>query len=205
VEVVLQVMMGISLAACAGLRAWVPLMAVGIMGRTDLLHLNPSFQFLESTPALVVFGVATVLELLGDKVIAVDHFLDAVGTFVRPAAGTVLVASTLAGQDPLWAVVAGVIVGGGTALTVHAGKAVARAKTSSVAMFHGGVGNALLSGAEDLVSAGGTLLALFLPWVAFFFAVLLVLAAALMVYLFYRAGKALWKLLFDPEEPLREA
>lgn len=200
-----QVMMGVSLSACAGLRAWLPLFAVGIMGRADLVPLNPTFAFLESTPALVVFGVATVAELLGDKVIAVDHALDAVSTVARPLAGALLVASTLSRQDPLFAVVAGLILGGGTALTVHAGKAVTRAKASSVAFLHGGVGNALLSGTEDLLSVGGVLLALFLPPVAFFFAVLLLGSAALAVYLFYRTGRALWRLLFGPWEKPAEA
>lgn len=195
-----QVMMGISLAACAGLRAWLPLLALGLMGRADLLPLNPSFAFLESTPALVVFAIATVLELLGDKVIAVDHALDAIGTVVRPLAGALLVASTLAKQDPLFAIVAGIVVGGGAALTVHTGKAVTRAKASSLSFLHGGVGNALLSGVEDLVSVGGVLLAIFIPPVAFFFALLLLGLAALAAYLAFKAGRALWKLLFGRRE-----
>lgn len=195
-----QVMMGISLAACAGLRAWLPLLAVGIMGRADLLPLNPAFAFLESTPALLVFGIATFVELLGDKVIAVDHALDAIGTVVRPLAGSVLVASTLAKQDPLFAVVAGLVVGGGAALTIHAGKAVTRAKASALSFLHGGVGNALLSSVEDLMSVGGVLLAIFIPPLAFFFALLLLGLAALAVYLAFKAGRALWRLLFGPRE-----
>lgn len=195
-SLVVQIMMGISLAACAGLRAWLPLLAVGIMGRADLLPLNGSFTFLESTPALVIFGVATVAELLGDKVISIDHALDAVGTVVRPLAGTILVASSLKDQDPVVAIVSGLILGGGAALTVHSGKAVTRAKTSSMALFHGGVGNAALSAVEDVFSLCGVLLALFLPVLAFFFAVMLLGLAAVAVYLAYKAGKALWRLLF---------
>ena len=183
-HVAVQVMMGVSLAACAGLRAWLPLFGVGLLGRLGFLALNPSFAFLQSTPALTVFAVATLLELLGDKVVAVDHFLDAAGTFIRPAAGAVVAASVLSKSDPTVALVAGIVAGGGTALTVHAGKAVVRAKSTALSVFHGGVGNALLSVLEDVVSFLGTALAVLLPVLAFLFALGMVAASILLVVLF---------------------
>lgn len=200
-QLAVQVMMGVSLAACAGLRAWMPLLAVGTLGRLGVIALNPSFHFLQSAPALVVFGVATAVELLGDKVIAVDHLLDAAGTFIRPAAGAVLVAAALSRTDPLVATVAGVIVGGAAALTVHTGKAVVRAKSTSTALFHGGVGNAALSMVEDGASAAGIALAVLVPLVAFLLSLALIGFAALMVYLFWKAGRHLWRLLFAPSAP----
>jgi hypothetical protein len=194
-QIAVQVMMGVSLAACAGLRAWLPMMAVGLMGRMGLIALNPTFSFLESTPALVVFGVATLLELLGDKVIAVDHALDVVGTFVRPLAGTLLVAAALSKTDPMVALVAGLVVGGGTALTVHSGKAAARTQSTSLALFHGGVGNAALSLIEDGLSVMGSVLAVLLPVLAFVLALGLLAASLVFIYLFWRAGRKLWRLL----------
>jgi hypothetical protein len=196
-QLAVQVMMGVSLAACAGLRAWLPLFGVGLLGRLGLLALNPSFAFLQSTPALTVFAVATLLELLGDKVVAVDHFLDAAGTFIRPMAGTLLVASTLTKSDPTAALVAGIIVGGGTALTVHAGKAVVRAKSTALSVFHGGLGNALLSLLEDGVSFVGTALAFLLPVLAFVLALGMVALSVLLVVLFWKAGRKLWRVFFS--------
>ena len=197
-HVAVQVMMGVSLAACAGLRAWLPLFGVGLLGRLGLLVLNPSFAFLESTPALTIFAVATLLELVGDKVVAVDHFLDAAGTFIRPVAGAVVVASVLSRSDPAVALAAGIIAGGGTALTVHAGKAVVRAKSTALAVFHGGLGNVLLSLLEDAVSFLGTALAFLLPALAFILALGMVLFSVLLVFLFWKAGKKLWRVLFGP-------
>jgi uncharacterized protein DUF4126 len=176
-ETVIQLLMGTSLAACAGLRAWLPMLVVGLLARANYVHLGPAFDFLERTDALVIFGVATVVELLADKVIAVDHFLDGISTFVRPAVGTVLAASMLAKVDPVAATVLGLIVGGGTAFTVHAGKTVARYKCSALSMFHGGTGNAALSFIEDFASGFGVLLAAFAPIFAFILAIA-VLAAA---------------------------
>lgn len=166
-QLVVELMMAVSLAACAGLRAWMPLLIVGLLARTGHLDLNAHFAFMARTDALVVLGVATVLELLGDKVIGIDHFLDAMGTVVRPAAATVLASSMLTHTDPLTATVFGLIVGGGTALTVHGGKAALRAKVSALAPLHGGTGNAGVSLGEDLIVASGVWTAAHAPILAF--------------------------------------
>ncbi len=43
---------GVGLAAATGLRAFLPLLAVGLAGRHGLLHLHPGMEWLESDPAL---------------------------------------------------------------------------------------------------------------------------------------------------------
>ena len=172
-QIAAEMMMAVSLAACVGLRAWMPLLMVGLLSHAGYLSLNAHFAFLARTDTLIVLGVATVLELLGDKVIVVDHFLDAIGTVVRPAAATILASSMLTHTDPVVATVFGLIVGGGTALTVHSAKSVLRAKVSALAPLHGGAGNASVSLGEDLVVAGGVLTAAHAPFIAFGVTVLL--------------------------------
>ena len=50
----------------------------------------------------MLFGVATAIEVIGDKIPAVDHALDVIGTPLRPLAGAVLAASVLGTvADPL--------------------------------------------------------------------------------------------------------
>jgi len=195
ISTVVQLMMGVSLAACCGLRAWMPMLIVGLLAKAGYVHLSPSFSFLVRTDALIVFSVATVLELLGDKVIVIDHFLDAVGTVVRPAAGTILASAMLTHLDPLTATTFGLIAGGAPAFTIHAGKAVTRAKTSLFAHFHAGVGNAVLSTLEDVLTIGGVFLAAFLPIFAF---VLVVIALALVIWMIVhlvRKGVNVWTYL----------
>lgn len=192
---VVQIMMGISLAACCGLRAWMPMLIVSILAKADFVHLSPSFAFLARTDALIIFSIATVLELLGDKVIVIDHLLDAIGTVVRPAVGTVLASSMLTGLDPLAAVTLGLIAGGSAAFTVHAGKTVLRAKCSLLAHFHAGAGNAALSTLEDIAAAGGVLLAAYLPVLAFVLALMIIAVMAWMVVHLIRTGASLWALL----------
>src|SRR2546428_9632548 len=115
--------MGIGLAACAGLRAWLPLLLAGLLARAGVLELGPSFRFIASNQALILFGVATVVEILGDKIPAVDHTLDALSTVLRPAAGSLLVASVLwRVPDPLTALALGVAAGPPPALLPHPAK-----------------------------------------------------------------------------------
>src|SRR4029450_888197 len=79
--------LAIALAAWAGFRAWLPLLLAGAVARAGWLDLGPGFQFLASNKALAIFAVASVIELVGDKIPVVDHTLDVIGTPLRPAAG----------------------------------------------------------------------------------------------------------------------
>jgi hypothetical protein len=130
--------------------------------------------------ALIVFAVAVVIEVLGDKIPLVDHALDAVGTFARPIAGALAAASPITAMNPLTATVVGVIVGATVAGGVHAAKASTRiVSTGSTA----GLANPLISVTEDVMSFVGALMALFLPGVIF----AIVLAV---LYLAYRGTRA---------------
>ena len=84
-EIVPSLALGIGLAACAGLRAWLPLLLLGGLARWGVVDLSPSFEFVASTRALILFGVATVVEIAGDKIPAVDHTLDALSTVLGSA------------------------------------------------------------------------------------------------------------------------
>jgi len=142
--------MGIGLAACAGVRAWLPLLLAGLLARAGVLELGPSFHFIASNQALILFGVATVVEMLGDKIPAVDHTLDALSTVLRPAAASLLAASVMwKVPDPLTALALGVAVGAPTSLVPHAAKSAVRAASTA---FTGGLANPFLSLLEDLLT-----------------------------------------------------
>jgi len=159
-----QVAAGLSLAACCGLRAFVPPFVLGLAVRIGLaerllghpLRLNDDFAWLAGTPALVVFGVATAAELIADKVPAVDHALDVVQTVVRPLAGALVVAASLHGLGPLPAAVVGLLTGGTTALGIHAVKAQVRIGSSIATL---GLASPVLSLVEDVVAVVGSLVA----------------------------------------------
>ena len=153
--------LAIALAASAGLRAWLPLLLAGGLARLGVLDLGPSFQFLGSTKALVLFGVATAIEIVGDKIPAVDHALDVVGTPLRPAAGALLAASVLGTvTDPLTSLVVGTAVGAPSALMPHAVKSAVRGASTTLT---GGIANPVLSFVEDAISLVTFILAVLVP------------------------------------------
>ncbi|MFN8096119.1 MAG: DUF4126 domain-containing protein, partial [Vicinamibacteria bacterium] len=153
--------LAIALAASAGLRAWLPLLLAGGLARAGVLDLGPTFQFLASNKALVLFAVATVIELVGDKIPAVDHALDVLATPLRPAAGALLAASVLGTvSDPLTSIVLGTAVGAPTALVPHAAKSALRAASTATT---GGLANPLLSFVEDAIALVTFALAVLVP------------------------------------------
>jgi len=146
-ELAVAVALGIGLAACAGLRAWLPLLMAGLAARLGWLELGDHFAFLAGNRALLIFGLASMVEIVADKVPALDHALDVISTVLRPAAGSLLAASVLWPiEDPLVAACVGVAVGAPTALVPHAAKSLARAASTT---FTAGFANPLLSLAED--------------------------------------------------------
>ena len=153
--------MGIALAAAAGLRAWLPLLAAGGLARLGVLELGPTFRFLASDKALAILGLATVIELVGDKIPVVDHALDLLGTPLRPLAGAVLAASVLGTvTDPLTATLLGVAVGAPTALVPHVAKSALRAVSTTATA---GLANPALSFVEDAVTVVLLILAVLIP------------------------------------------
>ena len=174
-DVVSSVSLAIGLAACAGLRAWLPLLLAGGLSRAGLITLGSSFSFLGSNRALMLFGAATLIEIAGDKIPAVDHALDMLSTVLRPAAGALLAASVMWKiEDPLVALAMGVAVGAPAALVPHAAKSVLRAASTT---FTGGLANPVISVAEDVLAVGMFVLTVIVPLVA----ALLLLAVAVFV------------------------
>jgi hypothetical protein len=163
-DVVSSVSLAIGLAACAGLRAWLPLLLVGGLARADVLTLGSAFNFLASDRALILFGAATLVEIVGDKIPAVDHALDMLSTVLRPAAGTLIAASVMWEiRDPLVALAVGVAVGAPSALVPHAAKSVVRAASTTLT---GGLANPVISLVEDAIAIAMFVLTVVVPLLA---------------------------------------
>lgn len=162
-QLIVQIALGVSLAACAGIRAFLPLLAASILVRTGHIQFGESFAWLGSTPALVIFGVATVAEILGDKFPAVDHFLDSTGVVVKPIAATILFSMVIVKIDPVFAIVLGLIVGGSLSEVIHIKKAELRLASSALT---GGLANPVISAAEDIGALLGVIFSIVAPLIA---------------------------------------
>ena len=191
VEYVLALTVGVALAACCGLRAFLPLLATGILARTGHFHVHEHLEWLGSTPALLALSCATLVEFAADKVPALDHALDVAQTPVRTVSGALVAVAAFA-PLPTWAaVLLGLAAGGATAFSTHATKATVRAG-STVAT--GTLANPLLSLAEDGVCALGSFLA---P----LFAVVALLVVIVAAFTFFFSVRALVRRLHGKKAP----
>lgn len=178
-EWILILLLGLGLSASTGLNTFLPLLLLGTAAHFDIggIALGDKFAWLGSEAALITLIIASIAEIVADKIPAVDHMLDGLGTFVRPVAGTVAAASVITDVDPMIAAVLGLIIGAPTSLGVHTLKAGTRVASSAVTF---GCANPIVSVLEDIASVLMTVLAIFAPVVVPF-------AIALVVFVLWRA------------------
>jgi Domain of unknown function (DUF4126) len=160
------------LSAASGLNAWLPLFAGALLNRQDVVELAAPFDDLSGTGSIVVLGVLTAAEFVGDKVPAVDHVLHGIGTLVAPISGAVMFTGQT-GVDTDVPTLVALLLGGGTAESVHAGRAALRPVSTATTA---GAGNPVLSLLEDAGSAFLVLVAFVLPVLAFLLVVGLLVA-----------------------------
>jgi hypothetical protein len=151
------------LSSAAGLNAYIPLLAVGLLSRFGGATLAEPYHALASTPILILLGTLALIDFVADKLPAVDHAVHAIGAIIHPVAGAIVFASqnsVLSNVHPALALGTGLVLAGGFHATRAAARPVATTTTA-------GVGNPIVSAIEDVVSLTLTLLALFAPVVAF--------------------------------------
>ena len=173
-DYVLYVLLGIGLAAACGFRVFVPFLVISIAALSGHLKLAPDFAWLGSWPALIPFGVATVLEIVAYYIPWLDHVLDIAATPAAIVAGVIVTASVMTGMSPVlrWSLAA--IAGGGIAAAVQfATVALRRATTYAT----GGLAHPLAATVETGGSVGMSILSLLLPLIAGFLAIVLILLA----------------------------
>jgi len=155
----MDILTAIGLALPAGLNAYIPLLGLALAQRFGVVALAEPWNQLGEWWAIALISVFLIVEVLADKVPAVDSVNDAVQTVVRPAAGAIVAvaASGQAGQNYTLVMVAlGIVLAGG----VHLVKASARPVINAVS---GGTGAPVASTAEDAAAVSATLIALLIP------------------------------------------
>jgi hypothetical protein len=170
-EGLLSVFTAFGLSSSAGLNAYLPLLVVALMARfTDLVTLNPPWDALESWWVIGLLTVLLLIEILVDKIPAVDTANDAIQSFVRPVAGAILFAAStgvISDAHPVLAMICGLLIAGG----VHAAKATARPIVTGTT---GGVLNPIVSTLEDILALILTILSILVPVLALVFLTLVI-------------------------------
>lgn len=180
-ELLTGIFTAFGLSASAGLNAYIPLLLVGLLAKyTNLINLSQPWDTLANPWIILLLCVLVIIEMLADKVPAVNHINDLIQTLIRPAAGAIAFAASanvVTDISPVLALAAGLLVAG----TVHVAKA--GAVRPMVTATTGGAGNIPVSIAEDVVSTVLSILAIVLPVLV---GTLLVVLAAFIIYWLYR-------------------
>ncbi len=160
-EIFLNLATAFGLSASAGLNAYIPLLVIALVDRlTDgLIDLQGPWVWLSNWWVIGVLAFLLLVEILADKIPAVDTINDVIQTVVRPAAGAILFAATTRAIQlhPVIAAICGVIVAGG----VHAVKATGRPVVTATTA---GVANPLISVAEDVTSTVVSIISVVAPY-----------------------------------------
>ncbi len=175
-ETLLSVLTGIGVAAACGFRVFIPLLALGVAGRTGVLPLNDSFAMLSSMPALIALGTAAALEVVAYYVPVLDNALDVAATPAAVIAGVLASAAAITDLPPVLAWGIALIGGGGAAGLLHGATSLLRLKSTALT---GGVGNSVLSTGEIFGAMFTSLLALLVPVVC---AILIVVVLGWMIF-----------------------
>jgi hypothetical protein len=180
-EALFGIMTAFGLSASAGLNAYIPLLVVGVIAHyTDWIKLNPPYDTLANPWVLIVVGVLLIVEMLADKIPAVNHVNDIIQTGIRPAAGAIIFAASahaITNVHPVIAIICGLLVSG----SVHVVKsAIVR---PAVTATTGGTANVPVSIAEDVTATAVSFLSIVIPVLV---VVVLVIVVALIIWWVWR-------------------
>ncbi len=172
------IMAGITLSAAAGLRVFLPILALGIAVRMGWLEVGEQFAWLASEPVLIIVGIAAMLEAGAYYIPLVDNLLDILATPAAIGGGTVIVASLLPEMNDLAQWGTALTLGGGSAGIVQTGSVLARGLSTASS---GGLANPLVSTGETAGSLFAIAMALLIPIV---FGIIVIIAlVALLVWM----------------------
>ncbi|MFH1524730.1 MAG: DUF4126 domain-containing protein [Chloroflexota bacterium] len=175
------IMSAFGLSASAGVNAYIPLLVVGVIAHyTDWITLSSPFDLLANAWILIIISILLIIEMLADKVPAVNHINDIIQTIFRPTAGAIVFAASahaVTGVHPILALVCGLLVAG----SVHTVKSAAL--RPAITATTGGTANVPVSIAEDVIATVLSILSIVIPILV---GVILVILVALVIWWFWR-------------------
>lgn len=171
-SILLGVFTGLGLAAACGFRVFVPLLVVSLAARAGRLTLQSEFEWIGTTPALIVFAVATAIEVLAYLVPFVDNLLDTVATPAAAVAGAIVALAVFVDMDPWLQWSLGIVAGAGIATAVQVPTAALRGGST---VTTAGAANPGVSTSETIGSGLVSGVAIFVPIAVPFLLIALVL------------------------------
>jgi len=162
-DLALSIALGVGLAAATGFRVFLSMLVVSVAAYTGHLPLSENFAWLGTPGALIMLGVAALVEILAYYIPGVDNLLDVLATPAAVVAGTLVSAAVITDLPPMLKWTTAIIAGGGVAGLMQGVTALLRAKSTVITA---GVGNPVIATAELGGSLLVSLLALAAPLIA---------------------------------------
>jgi hypothetical protein len=176
-ELFLAILIGVGLSISAGFRVFTPLLIASVAGKLGWLPLASSFEWISSTPALIAFIVAFILEVGSNYIPIVDNALKAISAPLALVAGTLLSISVIGiDESPFLAWGMAFVTGGGAATITQLTSTAVRS-TSTVTT--GGLGNPVVAFFEDVISVLISILSIALP-------VLVLVIVGIILFIFFK-------------------
>ena len=170
-----ELAMSAAMAWGAGLRLYLVVFVVGMLGKLGYVPLPDALKLLMNPLVLGAAGFMAFVEFFADKIPWLDSAWDAVHTFLRIPAGAALAAGML-GDSGEGVAMAAALIGGTLTAGTHFGKAGTRAVANTSPEPFSNIGLSLV---EDTMVAGGLALAMANPII--FLVLLLIFVIALVV------------------------
>jgi hypothetical protein len=186
IELALPVALGVGLAAATGFRVFLPMLIVSAAAYSGHLPLGENFAWLGTPDALVMLGVAALVEILGYYIPGVDNLLDTLATPAAFVGGTLVSAAVITDLPPMLKWTTAIIAGGGVAGVTQSVTALLRAKST---VLTGGIGNPVIATAELGGSLIVSLLALAAPIIALLLVALFLSLAIRLIRKVTRSGR----------------
>jgi len=178
-ETIISIFLGIGLAASVGFRVFLPLFALSLAAYFDVWSLNGSWEWIGSLPAVIVLGVAMLVEIFAYFIPWVDNLLDSIAVPLAAIAGTAVMVSTVADLDPTITWALAIIAGGGTATAIKGTSAAGRLTSTATT---GGLANPVVAVVETGTATVVSAASIFAPIIA----IILVIIILSFVFWIYR-------------------
>ncbi|WP_452222068.1 DUF4126 domain-containing protein [Lacinutrix salivirga] len=168
-ETIISICLGIGLSASVGFRVFVPLFALSLASYFGAWELNESWQWVGSLSAVIILGVATLVEIFAYYIPYIDNVLDTIAVPLAAIAGTAVMVSTVADLSPVITWTLAIIAGGGTAAVVAGSTGTTRLASTTTT---GGLANPLVTSVETGTSVLLSIVSIVFPFLAIFLVII---------------------------------
>jgi len=181
----ISILLGIALSSACGFRIFVPFLMISLIGALGIWTLPDGFEWLDTNQALILFAVASAVEVFAYAIPWLDNLLDVVATPLATFAGVLATATALSPEmNPLVQWTVAIIAGGGSASLI---KGLTNTSRLTSTVTTGGSANFIVAMLELIAAAILSLLAITLPAIAG------ILVIGLLIFAVFKLGQLFLK------------